>query len=246
VSRSAPRTLEDIRAAELDLARPWLPSAGRILELGGGSGFQAGILDGWGYEVVSLDVPERPAPARTYRPVEIYDGRNIPADAGAFDAVFSSNVLEHVGDLGFLLGEVARVLRPGGTGVHLMPSASWRLWTLVAHYPWALGQGAALVAGRRRELPGGGQAPPAALWRRGLIQQPHGEFPSALHELRSFSAASWRRTFEGAGYEVVQTSANGLFYTGYLLFGGLVAPHRERLAKLLGSSCNLFVTRPRA
>ena len=43
-----------------------------------------------------------------------YDGKTIPFDDHSFDAVFSSEVFEHVFTLPEILPEIARVLKPGG------------------------------------------------------------------------------------------------------------------------------------
>ncbi len=42
------------------------------------------------------------------------DVRALPYDAGAFDLVITGHVLEHLADPGPALGEMARVLKPGG------------------------------------------------------------------------------------------------------------------------------------
>ncbi len=51
----------------------------------------------------------------------------LPFPDGTFDAVISNAVFEHVPDVGAAVGEVARVLRPGGVchiAIHLFPSLS--------------------------------------------------------------------------------------------------------------------------
>jgi SAM-dependent methyltransferase len=81
---------------------------------------------------LGADLPGNPAAAIELRP----DG-TLPLAEGSVDAVFSSQVLEHVGDPGLYLAECARVLRPGGRlllsthGImvwHRDPVDYWR-WT---------------------------------------------------------------------------------------------------------------------
>jgi ubiquinone/menaquinone biosynthesis C-methylase UbiE len=43
-----------------------------------------------------------------------YDGKKLPFESEEFDAVFSSEVLEHVPNIGNSLSEIKRVLKPGG------------------------------------------------------------------------------------------------------------------------------------
>jgi SAM-dependent methyltransferase len=51
----------------------------------------------------------------------------LPFETGSFDMVVTNQVLEHVEDLGGVLGELARVLRPEGTLIALFPSREvWR------------------------------------------------------------------------------------------------------------------------
>jgi SAM-dependent methyltransferase len=132
--------LERIRRAELEPLRGYFRSGSRVLELGGGSGFQASILSSWGCDVRSIDVATRPDPlsqryGRQYFTVTTYDGDNIPFADSSFDVVYSSHMLYHAADLDAMLAEISRVLRPGGVAISVIPSASWRLWTTLAHYP---------------------------------------------------------------------------------------------------------------
>src|SRR5262249_43938043 len=52
----------------------------------------------------------------------------LPFDAGAFDVCVLMDVLEHVDGEQVLLGEVRRVLRPGGTAVVSVPAFA-ALWS---------------------------------------------------------------------------------------------------------------------
>ncbi len=45
-----------------------------------------------------------------------------PYPDASFDAVVSNQVIEHVADIDHFLGQLARVLRPGGASVHVFPS----------------------------------------------------------------------------------------------------------------------------
>ena len=139
-SRRVDTLLERIRRTELQPLRSQFPSGSRVLELGGGSGFQASILSSWGCRVESIDVASRPDPlsqryGRQYFAVTTYDGQRIPFADASFDVVYSSHMLYHAVDLDSMLAEISRVLRPGGIAIHILPSASWRFWTTLAHYP---------------------------------------------------------------------------------------------------------------
>lgn len=237
-----------VRAAEFELFRQRLKPGARVLELGGGSGYQARLLADDGFEVRSIDIDNPRAPIGKHFPVEIYDGQIIPAEAGSIDAVISSNVLEHIPTLAVTLGEIRRVLAPDGIAMHILPSAVWRWHTTMARYPFMVkvalgirkpGRGAAAVAehsGANRYL---------KLAKRVLFEPPHGESPGALSELYYFSGRRWVKEFESNGFEVVERTGNGLFYTGYSTLPSLPLAPRRTLARVLGSSCHLFVVRPR-
>jgi SAM-dependent methyltransferase len=242
-----------LRLAELETVRPLLEPHFSVLEIGGGDGWQASLMTSWGYSVTSIDV-EVPEGGRTCFPVQLYDGVSIPSPDEQFDLVFSSNVLEHVRDLPAFLTEVRRVLRKDGICVHLVPSVSWRLWSLLAHYallPWFVGRKLARSIRRllgphgpeRRVtgagLGGSGSTPFLAKIRFVTGLQPHGEFPSSFGELLAFRKKSWAQRFECAGFGLVSSGATGLFCSGAWFI--LPLQWRRRLAPLLGSASSIFV-----
>ena len=239
----------EIRASELNAGAERLPPGARVLELGGGSGWQAQLLSGRGFSVTSIDIASRPSPAHEYFPVETYDGVHVPYPDDSFDAVFSSNVLEHVGELPALLGDVRRVLRPGGVGVHLMPTPVWRFWTTLTYYEHLarrivarLRPGPDVRTGVEAQAASGSQAPRPRI-RDFLFAGPHGTWPTARAELRAFGPRRWEARLRAAGFDVVDSTGAGLFYTGHLSIPQLRVDARRRLAAALGSSCWIYVTR---
>lgn len=67
-----------------------------------------------------------------------YDGRRLPVRDGAFDVIESMDVIEHTPDPGEYLGELRRVLAPGGLILLVTPN---RLWPVEQHLgitgpPW--------------------------------------------------------------------------------------------------------------
>ena len=245
--------VERIRRAELEALRSRFKPGLRVLEIGGGSGFQAAIIDSWGCSVTSIDIPGRSWP-RSFFPVSFYDGEHLPFPDASFDIIFSSNVLEHVERLPGLLAETRRVARAGGVSIHVMPTSSWRLWTSLAHYVYlALRafQRITRLGGRPEpaEQPGG-EAPATAerppigtVIKRALVPAPHGPYPSAAAELYTFSKRRWLRVFADQGFEVEEVLDGDLFYTGRCLAPGLSHRGRRRLARILAPSARTFVVR---
>jgi SAM-dependent methyltransferase len=237
---------ETIRRAELEIVRRHLSPPLRILELGGGNGLQAKTLQSWGNDVTSLDVQAEEG--AQHFPVSLYDGRTLPFPPATFDVVFSSNVLEHVTDLSGLLTEAKRVLRPAGLMIHMLPTPSWRFWTMITYY---FAVGPALLS--RRSKKGG---PPSSnvrkkrtLFRRlaGLVfPGAHGVFPSAISELYYYSARSWLKVFRANGLTVIEMGPCGIFYTGHKILRFLGVSARQRMARALGSGSNYYVLRVNA
>jgi SAM-dependent methyltransferase len=104
---------------------------GRVLDLGAGESPYRDFFPP-GVEYVAADLPGNPGADLELRP----DG-TVPADEASFDAVVSTQVLEHVSDPALYLAEAHRVLKPGGRLLlsthgtfiyHPDPEDYWR-WT---------------------------------------------------------------------------------------------------------------------
>jgi 2-polyprenyl-3-methyl-5-hydroxy-6-metoxy-1,4-benzoquinol methylase len=91
---------------------------GRVLDWGAGWGQTSLLLRAHGTRVVAFDVEDKGAGAGLLEhagvPYVLCAGPGLPFSDGAFDAVLNCGVLEHVEDEATALGELRRVLRPGG------------------------------------------------------------------------------------------------------------------------------------
>lgn len=239
--------LEKLRRAELECVKDYFKPGMRVLEIGGGSGYQASILASWGCNVCSLDLPNRPFMQKRFYHVFDYDGKNIPFEAEEFDIVFSSNVLEHIADLHSVLTEIQRVLKPESTAIHILPSSTWRFWTSTSHYLYLLKH----LVGKKHLISSLEKQPSLKekaaergrlyVIKRLLLAGPHGEYPNAFSELYYFSKPRWLKVFKSNGFKVIEVKGNHLFYTGYQLFPDLSLRQREFMARVIGNACNVFV-----
>ena len=95
-------------------------SFGSILDAGCGDGWWTAQLHKRGYQVVGMDISRGALDAARRRyphlAFERYplDRARWPFRAGQFDAVFASEVIEHVYDVRTMFAEMNRVLRHGG------------------------------------------------------------------------------------------------------------------------------------
>jgi ubiquinone/menaquinone biosynthesis C-methylase UbiE len=246
--------LDAIRVAELDKIASFFPAGARILEIGAGTGKQALELQRRGFKVIAIEIADSDYATHRVFPIKDYDGRTIPLPDASVDVVFSSNVLEHVADLSRMHGEIRRVLAPGGTCIHVIPTHTWRLWTTLTSYLEAI---SFFVSSVPQLVPRA--APRVAELRRlrdawyrtarhtvGLcLPRRHGERGNVFSELWLFHPRWWRRNFQDNGFAVVAHEPMGLFYTGEVLLGlNLGLAKRKQLARVLGSSCHLFKLMP--
>ncbi|MGY6634279.1 MAG: bifunctional 2-polyprenyl-6-hydroxyphenol methylase/3-demethylubiquinol 3-O-methyltransferase UbiG [Alkalilacustris sp.] len=117
------RTLRNMVPGRLSWFDRHIDWQGRaVLDLGCAGGFMAEALAGRGARVTGIDpAADAVGAARTHAAAggldiayDIGVGEALPYGDATFDAVVCVDVLEHVADLGRVLDEVARVLRPGG------------------------------------------------------------------------------------------------------------------------------------
>lgn len=118
----------------LDVLAPRLKPGSHLLDAGAGAGHLANRLAGLGHTVVGLDQSEafvayaqaHAAEGASFQPGDI---TRLPFEAEAFEAVVAGEVLEHVEDDARAVGELFRVLEPGGWCLVSVP-ADPRLWDL--------------------------------------------------------------------------------------------------------------------
>jgi len=118
--RAVLRAVECRLMGQLDLSAP-------VLDIGCGDGHFTSIA----YEHpldVGIDLrPDEVAEARArgttvYRFVLQADATSMPFPAGSFATVVSNCVIEHIPDVDAVLGDISRVLQPGGTFATTLPS----------------------------------------------------------------------------------------------------------------------------
>lgn len=97
----------------------------RVADFGGGPGFYSAAFRAAGAETVLIDadIDEIRLHGRRTPGSVVGLAEKAPLRDGAVDIAFSSNLLEHVPDLGATCDEIVRVVRPGGVAV-----LSYTIW----------------------------------------------------------------------------------------------------------------------
>ncbi|MCW2754015.1 MAG: SAM-dependent methyltransferase [Marmoricola sp.] len=109
----------DLVAAHVDLA------GATVADFGGGPGFYSEAFRRAGARTILIDadLDEIQLHGRRTPGSVVGLAQQAPLADGAVDVAFSSNLLEHVRDLGEVADEIVRVVRPGGVAV-----LSYTIW----------------------------------------------------------------------------------------------------------------------
>jgi SAM-dependent methyltransferase len=249
--------LDSLREAEIDLLlqrHGAIFSEAALLEVGAGSGRQLAALSRTASLTVGVDVPTTTyhQPKQTGR-VAYYNGVNLPFADHTFDVVYSSNTMEHVLNERDLHNELKRVLRPTGVAVHIVPSSTWRLWTMATYYLMLPTLIVGYVKNRTVQRDGSACNSTAPRASKSFAQllldlicpMRHGERGNRFTEWWHFRGAAWKRRFEEFGWKVESVEGLGIFNTGYLVASRFMSMGvRRRLACVLGSSCLVIILKP--
>jgi len=119
--------------ALLDRLEPYRKT-GRILDVGCSAAFFLSVAKERGWQPQGAEIARWAADfSRNELGIDVFNGplQDAQLSGDHFDVVFSSHVMEHIRQPLDLLTEMARVLRPGGAHVTVVPtqfaSPSWRL-----------------------------------------------------------------------------------------------------------------------
>lgn len=164
------------------------------------------------------------------------DALELPFPDSKFDLIFTSNMLEHVGNFDQLLQEMIRVIKPDGYMIHVMPSVTWKVIHIIL-YPMALIRNflyKKLISPNRSERLTNNFGPRTLdkkekrMIRRLLLPKVHGEYADHLDEIVNYRKTNWRYKFTSPKLVEILVSDKMPFHTPYR-FGF------KRLAKILES-----------
>ena len=101
--------------AEVELVRPWVTGK-EVLEVGCGTGLILERLAGLAERAVGVDLSPGMLEHARARGLDVHEASAtaLPFEDECFDAAVSFKVLAHVEDISVAMGEMGRVVRPGG------------------------------------------------------------------------------------------------------------------------------------
>jgi ubiquinone/menaquinone biosynthesis C-methylase UbiE len=124
---------EYVRDEELKPALNFFPKGkhSKILEVGGGNGYQASKILKMGYDIISIDImPAKPS----YFDVQKIDVIALPYPNNHFDLILTSQALQHIKNIDSAFLEMNRVLKDDGVMIYIVPTSWWTIFTNFWHY----------------------------------------------------------------------------------------------------------------
>ena len=207
------------------------PRPKALLEIGCGDGLLSSSLADYFEKVVPTEIN----PRAKFPSLIKADAQKLPFSGNSFDAIFSSNVLEHIVDLDACLNELYRVSTNDVTMVHTMPTIWWKSLQFITH-PMHLSRSLVRKFRRRRTHSPACNSRQVSTNRsdRSLTStlKPtiHGVSKSHLDEFGSFKTNWWESRFNSNGFIVVKKTEL-FFHSPYRLFPYKFMKVRNALAK---------------
>lgn len=225
----------------------------KLLEIGSGTGYQLDLLKEKIDLCLGLDIENGTYDPQSLKEIIKYDGINIPFENDTFDYVFSSNTLEHITDLNVVEKEIQRVMKEDGTAIHILPTSTWRLYTILTHPIYIIKfiflYFSSNKISQKKYLPPKGTNAVKDEWTlinnlyNFLIPKRHGEKGNLLTEFYFFSEFYWKRHFLASNWKVVGVFPSNIAYSGNQVFSFLPITVRTFAAALIGSSTKIYILR---
>ena len=220
----------------------------RLLEIGAGAGWQAKIFFDRGFDVEAIDIQGSDYETVRVWEVKLYDGIRLPYPNSSFDVIFTSHVLERITEESSFQREIARVIKPDGLVVHIVPSATFALWNVVCHYPFALKM--LLLVLRKKTSDQRLQKLVQRARNNSFLKNTLKAFVpytlsvkgNFLSQIYFFSRLFWVPFFESNGWTVEKRIPTKFFCTGNALLGASISfRFRAIISYVLGSSSMIYI-----
>lgn len=121
-------------AAEKIIALSLLPRDGEgkvALDVGSRDGYWSGRIKEFGYKVISIDLEPKNQEVIKHNLEE-----GLPFEDNHFDLVWCTDVIEHLSKPDFLIREIDRTLKEGGTSIITTPNSAFWFYHIVKLWGW--------------------------------------------------------------------------------------------------------------
>lgn len=240
--------LHHVRRTELKIIEEILQlhKNAKILEIGGGDGFQAKVLSDDGFSITSIDIEPR---SPQVFPVEKIVSTKLNFLDETFDIVFTSHVLPHIYNLEQMFDEIKRVIKKDGLIVHIVPTSGWSFITNIWHYLFIPKY---LLKSIKKRISKNLQPQTCSVQKietpenfhykiQKLFLHPLGENPSFIHELIYFSHRHWEKLFLDSGFKIIDVKNGPYLTSGYGVFRFKLISFRKIFAKYFFPSSYCFI-----
>jgi ubiquinone/menaquinone biosynthesis C-methylase UbiE len=242
------RWLHHVRYVELEMIKEFLliHKNSKILEIGGGDGFQAKILSNEGFSVVSVDIEPR---SPQVFPVQKIDNNKLNFSNETFDIIFTSHVLPHIQNIEDIFDEIKRVIKKDGIIIHVVPTSGWSLITNILHYIFIP---KFLIKSIKKKISNKLNCQINSKQKiqkeksnqtilKKLFLHPLGQNKSFIHEIVFFSYKNWKKIFFNSGFEITNVKRGPYITSGYGVFKFKLILIRKKFSKYFFSSSYCFV-----
>lgn len=227
-----------VRDIELKPALEFFPKNKniKILEVGGGNGYQAQKISEMGYSINSIDVfPREPL----YFQVEKIDVTKLPYPDKSYDLILTSLVLQHIENIDDAFNQMNRVLKDDGIMIHILPTYWWSIFTNFWHYcyiPKYLIQSIS-----KRYKPNlinnvdNSSSNIVSMEKidskiKNLFLHPLGYNPSFVHEIFIFRKNNWKKLLQQHSLQIIAIKNCPISSTGYAVLKNKLLKARKFFA----------------
>jgi len=213
-----------VRDEELKPALEYFPKEKhiKVLEVGGGNGYQALKISEMGYSIESIDLsPRKPQ----YYEVKKIDVTKLPYSDNFFDIILTSLVLQHIEQIDIAFTEMNRVLKNDGIMIHIVPTPWWSIFTNFWHYcyipKFLISSFSKRIKTESNDYSENNKQITNYFDKRKiskiklLFLNPLGYNPSFLHDIFYFRKNNWKKRLEGYSLKIIAIKNCPITSSGY-------------------------------
>jgi ubiquinone/menaquinone biosynthesis C-methylase UbiE len=209
----------------------------KILDVGGGNGYQAKKISDLGYSIKSIDISSH---EKMYFNVEKIDVTQLPFPDKSFNVILTSLVLQHIENLDLGFKEMNRVLSDDGILIHLVPTSYWSLFTNFWHY-YQIPKFLIKSISKKNPIKEitdnddisaeeNQQKKKSKILK--LFLNPLDQNFSFIHDAYYFSSFSWKKLLKKNSFQIIKIEKCPILSSGYGIFKNRFQNVRRKFSKI--------------